>query len=83
MNKLISLVGFVTVVVSLSTIAEAKAKKPVVCLAWTEMTMVVDGDKQPVAVCQDGKKPVILTTFIKTTILDEGGVKVPAVIGYR
>ena len=78
-------VGFVTVAVSLSTIAEAKVKKPVVCINFKEMSVQLAGDDKaaPVAMCLDGSKPVVLTTYTKITMLDEGGVKVPAIVGYR
>lgn len=74
------------VLAGLFTVSMANAKgskRPTVCMSFVETTMVVDGDSQKVALCQDGKKPVVLIEYTIVTILDEGGVKVPAAVGWK
>lgn len=74
--------GIVTVAVALSSIAQA-SKKPTVCLAFSEANLVVDGKPEKVAICQDGKKPVVLTSYVLTTIRGEDGESVKVAIGWR
>ncbi len=83
MNKLITSVIVAGLVTLTAFGAEAKERKPVLCMNFTETKLPVDEVLTPVAICTDGKRPVVLLTFTKVTILDEGGVKVPAVVGYR
>lgn len=63
--------------------AQAKGKRPTVCLAFAEVTAIVDGDSQKVVICEDGKKPVVLTSYTIATVKDEDGVAVRAAIGWR
>jgi hypothetical protein len=71
--------------VSLASVASAKPKhpKPVTCISFTEMTMPVDGEPTKVAVCGDGNKPIILTTYQVVSFKDDAGVTVKGVIGFR
>lgn len=74
------------VLAGLSTLAfnaAATPKRPVVCLEFTETTMPISGVATKVAVCTDRKKPVILTTYIVSTVKNEDGASVRAAIGYR
>lgn len=61
----------------------ADAKKPAICLSFTETTLPVDGTPTKVAICTDGKKPVVLTSYTVQTIKDENGASVRAVVGWR
>lgn len=84
MNRTIVSVGIITLLASLATIANAKGpKKPVVCLSFTEQTMAIEGESQKVAICTDRAKPVILTTYTVTTVKNDEGTAVRAVVGYR
>jgi hypothetical protein len=81
MNKLsiaLVLVGVFTVAT-----AGAKPKKPTTCMTFKEDTLVVDGESQKVAICEDGKKPVVLTNYSIVTIKNDEGVATRAAIGYR
>lgn len=75
-------VGVFTVACALAQAAGA-SKKPVVCLAYVETTMPVDGKASRVAVCTDGKKPIVLTQYTVSTIKDEDGESVKVAIGWR
>ena len=83
MKTTVAVLTFVSLAAVLSSTAEAKVKKPVVCFAFAEMTMTVDGAAQKVAVCQDGAKPVVLTTYQVMSVKDSEGTPVKAVVGYR
>ena len=80
-----SIIAFVVAgLVTLTTFAaEAKGHKPTVCFAFTEMTMPVDGEATKVAVCTDGKKPVILTSYQVISTKNDEGDTVKAVLGFR
>lgn len=82
MIRTIVALGVITVGVALAQVADA-AKKPTVCLSYSETTLVVDGKPEKVAICQDGKKPVVLTSYVLTTIRDEDGESVKVAIGWR
>lgn len=74
------------ILAGLFTVSAAHAKKspkPVTCLAWKETKLVIEGFETPVAICTDRASPVILTTYRVVEILDEGGVKMPAVVGWK
>jgi hypothetical protein len=81
-TTLVSLVLASLFVVSLAS-AKPKAKKPVTCLQFKEDTLVIDGENAKVAICSDGAKPVILTTYTVTTIKNDEGTSVRAAVGYR
>jgi hypothetical protein len=83
MMKAILSAGILTVGIGLVQVAEAKQVKPTVCLSWVESTMPIDGTPTKVAVCTDRKRPVILTTYTITSVTDEDGASVKAVVGYR
>ena len=83
MKTTVAVLTFVSLAAVLSSTAEAKVKKPVVCFAFAEMTMPVDGEAQKVAICTDGKKPVVLTSYQVTSLKNDEGVSVRAAIGYR
>lgn len=71
------------ILAGLATVGTAQAKKPTVCLEFTETTLPVDGVATKVAVCTDRKKPVVLTTYSIQTVKDEDGKAVKAAIGFR
>lgn len=80
-----NIIQIALVVAGLFTVgaAHAKTKKPTVCMAFTESTLPVDGVSQKVAICTDGKKPVVLTSYSIQTVKDADGNAVKAAIGYR
>lgn len=63
--------------------ASAKTKKPTVCMTYIETTMPVDGVATKAAICTDGSKPVILTSYTVQTIKNEDGDSVRVAIGWR
>lgn len=85
MHRSIVLVGLVTLLVSLASIAQARPKVPTVCATWTESKLKLEGDNapEPVAICTDRAKPVVLRTFKVVEVLDEGGVAIKVVIGWK
>lgn len=82
MYRSIIAAGTFTILCCVAQIAGA-AKKPTVCLVYVETTLPVDGKPTKVAICEDGKKPVVLTSYVVTSIKDEDGESVKAVIGWR
>lgn len=84
MKTIVSLVLASMFVVSAASAAK-KAPKPVTCLNWKEVSVKLEGDlvPAPVAICVDSDKPVVLRTYSVVEILDEGGVKIQALIGWR
>lgn len=82
-TKLLIAAALATVTVSTVQIAQAKGKKPTTCLSFTEMTMPVDGEPTKVAVCSDGAKPVILTTYTIVSVKTDDGATVKAAVGWR
>lgn len=76
---LVSALALATLVLA----GSADAKKATVCMAFTESTLPVDGVPTKVAICTDGKKPIVLTSYSVQTIKDENGASVKAVIGWR
>jgi hypothetical protein len=83
MHKTIVALTFVSLVSLFAGSADAKAKRPTICFSFTEATMPVDGEAQKVAICTDGKKPVVLTSYQVTTLKNDEGVPTKAAIGYR
>lgn len=61
---------------AVSGTVEAKPKKPVVCMSFTEV-------KDVGAVCRDGKRPVILTSYTIVTAKSEDGAPIRVAVGYR
>lgn len=85
MNKL-TIAVLVAGAVTLSAFgAEAKGKKgrPHMCDQFTETTVQEDGVNVKVAICTDGAKPVVLTSYIVTTMKDSDGNPEKVAIGYR
>jgi hypothetical protein len=78
--QFVSLAAALTMSASFASAAE---KRPVVCLNYAEATMPVDGVAQKVAICADGKRPVVLTSITFVTIASPDGTPVKAVVGYR
>lgn len=72
-----------TILASLAIASVAHAKKPAVCLSFTESTLPVDGVPTKVAICTDGKKPVVLTSYTVASVKGENGEPVKAAIGWR
>jgi len=82
MNKYLAIAIVIAGVATVGA-ADAKQTKPTVCLSWVESTMPVDGTPTKVAVCTDRKRPVILTVFTVTSVKNDDGDTVKAVVGYR
>lgn len=82
MNKLLAIAVVLAGVATVGA-ADAKQTKPTVCLSWIESTMPIDGTPTKVGICTDRKRPVILTVFTVTTVKNEDGESVKAIIGYR
>lgn len=72
----------IAAVLSVASVANA-TPKPIVCLSFSEAVLPVDGEPQKVAVCTDGKKPVILLRPVYLTTSDKDGNPVRIAIGWR
>lgn len=72
----------VLAVLTVASVARA-TPKPVVCLAFTETTLPVDGAPQPVAICLDSKRPTVLLRPVFVTTVDKDGASVRIAIGWR
>jgi hypothetical protein len=81
MNTIATVAALVLASLSIASVAEAK--KPTVCMAYAESTLPVDGTPTKVAICTDGKKPVVLTSYTIATVKDENGAAVKAVVGWK
>ena len=82
MFKSIIVVGVLTLVTGLSTIAEAKGKKATVCFAFTEVKINLDGVSTQVAVCGDGKSPKVLTEYKIMSVPTAEGGEARAAVGF-
>jgi hypothetical protein len=76
-------VALALIVSGLFVASYADAKKPTICMAYSESTLPIEGVATKVAICTDGKKPVVLTSYTITTVKDENGASVKAVVGWR
>ena len=88
-RKLIIAAGLFTLCACTAEIARADSKpvrepKPVVCLNYELATAKLDGKATKVAICSDGKRPVILRSPVEVQLQDEDGFHmIPAVVGWR
>jgi hypothetical protein len=77
--------GSATLIAAFATVAVAETKqgKPVVCLSWFEAALPVDGQVQPVVICTDTKKPVVLVRPRFFDVKDANGEPLRIAVGWR
>lgn len=80
MNRLAtSLVSAALLLASSSALAQSKPKKPAVCVSYELVTTKAG----KAALCLDGKRPRVFTSFVEVTLTDtETGAPVRALVGF-
>lgn len=72
----------IAAVLSVASVATAEPK-PVLCIHYTLGSYLADEGKVTLAVCVDGKKPIVLSRPVEVRFLSADGTPIMAVIGWR